>query len=230
MRLLLVENEPRNAKLMRRVLKASTYAVDCCVSAEDALYHLKINNYDLIILEVQLPDRDGIELCESVRADGDETPILILSGRDSVDDRINGLDAGADDYMVKPFEIRELLARIRALLRRPKGGLIGTSITVGEMQVDTRNRTVVAGSTKLDLTNKEYALLEYFARNADRVIGREEIADHVWNETFDPFSNVIEVYINRLRKKISARVDSPVLRTRRGSGYVLELFADLVVK
>jgi two-component system copper resistance phosphate regulon response regulator CusR len=215
---------------MRRALKAGAYAVDCAQNAEEAAYRISINEYDLIILEIQLPDRDGVELCEEVRGGENNTPLLILTERGSVDDKIRGLDAGADDYLVKPFDLGELLARIRALLRRPRGGRVFPVAAVGGVVLDQKSRRILANDVEITLTNKEYALLEYFIRNADRVIGREEISEHVWDENFDPFSNLIEVYINRVRKKLSEHVSSPTLKTRRGSGYILELFADQVVK
>ncbi|MEZ5306305.1 MAG: response regulator transcription factor [Pyrinomonadaceae bacterium] len=230
MRILLVESDARNSKLLRKALTASTYAVDRCETYEDAQYRRKVNDYDLIVLEVQLPDRDGVELCEEIRLEGDNTPILILTVRGEVEDKIRGLDAGADDYLAKPFELGEFMARVRALLRRPRNGSMASVITIGELSIDTRSQKVLGQGISIPLTNKEYSMLEYFARNFDRVIGREEISEHVWDENFDPFSNVIEVYINRLRHKLLGHVTSPILRTRRGSGYILEYFADEIIK
>lgn len=203
MRILVVDSDPRNTKLMRRALKACAYAVDFAQNAEEAAYRININEYDLIILEIQLPDRDGVELCEEIRGGDNNTPLLILTERGSIDDKIRGLDAGADDYLVKPFELGELLARIRALLRRPRAGNHFPMVAVGDVVLDQKSRRVLANDVEITLTNKEYALLEYFIRNADRVIGREEISEHVWDENFDPFSNLIEVYVNRVRKKLS---------------------------
>lgn len=225
-----MEPDPRNTKLIKKALKANAYAVDCSEDIEDAGYRLGVNDYDLVILEIQLPEGDGVELCEEIRDSGNTAPILILTTRVEVQERIRGLDAGADDYLVKPFELEELLARIRALLRRTRAGVHQPRLSIGELQIDTRSRKAIANESEIVLTNKEYALLEYFAKNLDRVIGREEISEHVWDENFDPFSNLIEVYINRLRKKLAVNCDSPVLKTRRGSGYILELSAQNVIK
>lgn len=230
MRILLIENDARNTKLIRKTLRANSYAVDICSSGEESMYRIGVNDYDLIVLDIELPDKDGVELIEEIRTAGNETPIIILTARGSVEDRIRGLDAGADDYLIKPFEVLELLARIRAILRRPRSVLLGNKITIGELTIDTAGRRVTASEAEIPLTNKEYALLEYFARNLDRVIGREDISEHVWDENFDPFSNLIEVYINRLRRKLSEHANSPVLRTKRGAGYVLELFTGEIVR
>lgn len=230
MRILVIENDARNTKLIRQTLKANSYAVDVSSTGEEAVYRLGVNDYDIIVFDIELPDRDGVEIIEEIRAEGIETPIIILTARGSVEDRIRGLDAGADDYLVKPFEVLELLARIRAILRRPRSVLHLTKLTIGELIMDTAGRRVTANGVEIPLTNKEYALLEYFARNPDRVIGREDISEHVWDENFDPFSNLIEVYINRLRRKLKEHAASPVLRTKRGAGYVLEVFAGEVVR
>lgn len=221
MRILLVEDDNRIARFISKGLKENAYAVDHVVDGDSALYQSEVSDYDLIILDIMIPGRDGFEVCESIRGNGDNTPVLMLTARDAVEDRISGLDTGADDYLTKPFEFGELLARIRALLRRPKTGLLPTTISVGQLQIDTRSQVATANGENIELTTKEYALLEFFARNSDRVIGREEISEHVWNENFDPFSNLIEVYVNRLRQKLRNRIEAPVLVTRRGAGYML---------
>ncbi len=221
MRILLVEDDNRIARFISKGLKENAYAVDHVVDGDSALYQSQVSDYDLIILDIMIPGRDGFEVCESIRGNGDNTPVLMLTARDAVEDRISGLDTGADDYLTKPFEFGELLARIRALLRRPKTGLLPTTISVGQLQIDTRSQVATANGENIELTTKEYALLEFFARNSDRVIGREEISEHVWNENFDPFSNLIEVYVNRLRQKLRNRIEAPVLVTRRGAGYML---------
>ena len=220
MRLLLVEDDPHIARLVAKGLREQAYAVDVATTGEDALYQVDINTYDLILLDVMIPAPDGFQVCRQIRASGKRMPILMLTARDAVDDRITGLDHGADDYLTKPFEFRELLARLRALLRRSVD-LRPPQITVGDMVLDTSAQSVVRAGRAIPLTAKEYALVEYLARNAGRVIGRAEIAEHVWDETFDPFSNLIEVYINRIRSKIDAGARKPLLHTRRGSGYVL---------
>src|SRR5579885_1763011 len=220
MRILLVEDDPRIANFVAKGLREQAYAVDVAASGEDALYQASINPYDLAILDVMIPAPDGFEVCRRLRESGLRMPILMLTARDATDDRVHGLDSGADDYLTKPFEFRELLARLRALLRR-SGELRPPRIIVGDLELDTASQTAKRGNRSIPLTAKEYALLEYFARNAGRVIGRSEIAEHVWDETFDPFSNLIEVYVNRLRRKLGDEGGKPLLQTRRGSGYVL---------
>jgi DNA-binding response OmpR family regulator len=219
MRLLLVEDETRIAHFVAKGLREESYAVDVVSNGKDALYQTEINDYDVVILDVMIPGLDGIATCRAIRAKGKRIPILMLTARDGVQDRITGLDAGADDYLTKPFEFGELLARLRALLRRPRE-LKSPQIVVDDVVLDTASQTVKRGSRNVPLTAKEYALLEFLARNAGRVIGRAEIAEHVWDESFDPFSNLIEVYINRLRRKIDEGTNKPLLQTRRGSGYV----------
>jgi DNA-binding response OmpR family regulator len=220
MRLLLVEDDPRIARFVAKGLREHAYAVDVATAGDEALYQAEINTYDLVILDVMLPGRDGFQVCRELRKAGRRMPILMLTARDAVEDRVTGLDHGADDYLTKPFEFRELLARLRALLRR-SGELRPAQIVVGDLVLDTAAQTATRGGRKISLTAKEYALLEFLARNAGRVVGREEIAEHVWDETFDPFSNLIEVYVNRVRGKIDAGCTKPLLHTRRGAGYAL---------
>ena len=220
MRLLLVEDDSRIARFVARGLREQAYAVDVVANGDDALYQVEINDYDLVILDVMLPGKDGFATCRAIRNLGKHMPILMLTARDAVDDRITGLDSGADDYLTKPFEFGELLARLRALLRRSKE-LRPSRIVVGDLELDTAAQTAKRGSRPITLTAKEYALVEFLARNANRVVGRSEIAEHVWDESFDPFSNLIEVYVNRLRRKLGDYDGKPLLQTRRGSGYVL---------
>jgi two-component system, OmpR family, copper resistance phosphate regulon response regulator CusR len=220
MRLLLVEDDPRIARFVTRGLQEQSYSVDVVANGNDALYQVEINDYDLVILDVMLPGKDGFATCRGIRSLGKRMPILMLTARDAVDDRITGLDSGADDYLTKPFEFGELLARLRALFRRPNE-LRSPQIAVGDLTIDTASQTAKRGTRTISLTAKEYALLEFLARNAGRVVGRSEIAEHVWDETFDPFSNLIEVYVNRLRRKLGDDDKKPLLQTRRGSGYIL---------
>jgi len=220
MRLLLAEDDPRIARFVAKGLREQSYAVDVVSSGEEALYHAAINTYDLAILDVMIPPPDGFAVCRELRKSGQRMPILMLTARDAVEDRIAGLDHGADDYLTKPFEFRELLARLRALLRRT-GGLQPDELVIADLVINTAGQAVTRGGRPILLTAKEYALLEYLARNAGRVVGRAEIAEHVWDEEFDPFSNLIEVYVNRLRRKIDAGSAKPLLHTRRGSGYIL---------
>src|SRR5216684_8264878 len=220
MRLLLVEDDARIARFVAKGLREQAYAVDVSGVGDDALYQAAINTYDLVILDVMIPGRNGFEVCRELRKSGQRMPILMLTARDAVEDRITGLDHGADDYLTKPFEFRELLARLRALLRR-SGELRPNRIVVEDLVLDTAAQTAARGGRQIRLTTKEYALLEYLARNAGRVVGRQEISEHVWDETFDPFTNTIEVYVNRLRRKIDEHATKPLIHTRRGAGYML---------
>jgi len=220
MRLLLVEDDPRIAHFVAKGLKEQAYAVDVVANGNDAVYHVEINDYDVLILDVMIPGLDGFATCRAIRSAGKRMPILMLTARDATEDRILGLDSGADDYLTKPFEFGELLARLRALLRRPSE-LRAPQIVVGDLVLDTASQTAKRGARSIPLTAKEYALLEFLARNSGRVVGRSEIAEHVWDESFDPFSNLIEVYVNRLRRKVDEGAANPLLQTRRGSGYVL---------
>lgn len=220
MRVLLVEDDARIARFVAKGLREQAYAVDVSATGDDALYQTEINSYDLVILDVMIPGRDGFQVCSELRKSGQRMPILMLTARDAVEDRIAGLDHGADDYLTKPFEFRELLARLRALLRR-SGELRPAQITVGDLVLDTAAQSVSRSGRQIVMTAKEYALVEFLARNAGRVVGRAEIAEHVWDEAFDPFSNLIEVYVNRVRRKIDAGEAKPLLQTRRGAGYVL---------
>lgn len=220
MRILLVEDDPRIANFVAKGLREQAYAVDVAATGEDALYQASINTYDLAILDVMIPAPDGFEVCRQLRQSGLRFPILMLTARDATEDRVHGLDTGADDYLIKPFEFRELLARLRALLRR-SGELRPNRIEVEDLVLDTAAQTAARGAKQIPLTTKEYALLEYLARNAGRVVGREEISEHVWDESFDSFSNTIEVYVNRLRRKIDERASRPLIHTRRGAGYML---------
>ena len=220
MRILLVEDDPRIANFVAKGLREQAYAVDVAANGEAALYQASVNTYDLAILDVMIPAPDGFEVCRRLRQSGLRFPILMLTARDATDDRVHGLDTGADDYLTKPFEFRELLARLRALLRR-SGELRPNRIAVEDLLLNPAGQTAARGGRQIPLTTKEYALLEYLARNAGRVVGREEISEHVWDETFDPFTNTIEVYVNRLRRKIDEPAAKPLIHTRRGAGYML---------
>ena len=220
MRVLVVEDDPRLAGLLTRWLREHAWAVDLATDGEAAIYQAAVNAYDAVVLDVMLPKRSGLEVCAELRRRGLRTPILMLTARDTVRDRVAGLDTGADDYLTKPFELEELLARLRALLRR--GPEIAPDvITVDDLVVETHAQRATRAGRDLRLTTKEYAMLEYLARHAGRVVGRAELSDHVWDENHDPASNAIEVYINRLRKKVDAEGAAPLIHTRRGSGYML---------
>jgi DNA-binding response OmpR family regulator len=220
MRVLLVEDDPGVQRFVVKGLREQAYAVDTATDGNEALYQVEVNSYDVIVLDVMIPGVDGFQVCRNLRKAGHRIPILMLTARDSVEDRVAGLDHGADDYLTKPFEFRELLARLRALLRR-SGDLRPGKIEVADLIVDTAAQSAKRGNQSIVLTQKEYALLEFLARNAGRVVGRAEIAEHVWDESFDPFSNLIEVYVNRLRRKIDVPNKAALLHTRRGAGYML---------
>jgi two-component system copper resistance phosphate regulon response regulator CusR len=221
MRILVVEDEPRMANVIAKGLREQSYAVDIAPDGDGGLYQAAINDYDLIVLDVLLPKCDGYEVCRELRRCGNATPVLMLTARAAVDDRLSGFDAGADDYLTKPFSFRELLARIRALLRRDST-LRPDTLEIGDLQIDAASHRVSRANHDVQLTAKEYALLEYLARRAGQLVSRADIAAHVWDDSFDPFSNAIEVYINRLRKKIDGQHRTKLLHTRRGEGYILE--------
>ena len=220
MRLLVAEDDARLADLLDRSLREQGYAVDLCADGDRALYLAAVNEYDALVLDVGLPRCDGLAVSRELRRRGTRVPILMLTARDGIPDRVAGLDAGADDYLTKPFALDELYARLRALLRRlPE--VLPSLIRVGDLTVDTRRRTAARAEREIALTSKEYAMLEYLARNADRVVGRAELSEHVWDENHDPMSNAIEVYVNRLRRKVDAGGETPLIHTHRGAGYRL---------
>jgi len=221
MRLLLVEDEPDAARMLAKGLREHAYAVDLAADGEAACYQAAIADYDAIILDVMLPAKDGLAVCRQLREEGLGVPILMLTARDGVEARIAGLDSGADDYLQKPFDLRELLARLRALLRRGVRPPLADRVHVGGLELDTRARRVSRSGRALPLTTREYALLEYLARRAGEVVGRADIAEHVWDEHYDPVSNVIDVYVQRLRRKIDRPGRESLIRTRRGEGYEL---------
>ena len=206
--------------MLAKGLREETYAVDIAADGETALAQAFVNDYDLVILDVVLPGKNGFRVCRELRTNGLAIPVLMLTARDAIEDRIEGLDSGADDYLPKPFDFDELLARVRALLRR-RPALYPEIITVGDLSVDTRARQISRAGQSIDLTAKEYALLEYLARRAGEVVNRADIAEHVWDESYDPFSKVIEVFIQRLRRKVDDGHALKLIHTRRGEGYML---------
>ncbi len=220
MRILLVEDDIVLAGVLAAGLRAQTYAVDLAQDGNTAVYQAAVNSYDAIVLDVMLPLRDGLSVCAEVRRRGSSARILMLTARDTIDDRVAGLDAGADDYLVKPFDFAELLARLRALLRRGDE-IRPLLLAVGDLVLDTRGQLATRASIPLGLTTKEYALLEFLARRAETVVGRAEISEHVWDDSYDPCSNLIESYVNRLRRKVDRDGMTPLIHTRRGAGYVL---------
>jgi DNA-binding response OmpR family regulator len=218
---LLVEDEPNAARVLAKGLREQAYAVDTAADGETALFQIGTTDYDAVILDVMLPAKDGFEVCRTVRAGGSSVPILMLTARDTVDSRIEGLDCGADDYLVKPFDFGELLARLRALIRRGRQPLLAEKLTAGPLILETRSRRVRVRGSDVALTAKEYAFLEYLVRHAGDVVTRSEIAEHVWDEHYDPFSNVVDVYVQRLRRKLDQPGLQSLIRTRRGEGYQL---------
>jgi two-component system copper resistance phosphate regulon response regulator CusR len=221
MRVLLVEDEPRAAAMLAKGLREHAYAVDVAGDGETAVEQAATTEYDALILDVMLPRTDGFAACRAIRQSGNAVPILMVTARDAVDARIEGLDCGADDYLVKPFDFGELLARLRAVIRRGRLPLLPERLAIGALTLETRGRRALAGGRALALTAKEYALLEYLARHAGEVVSRAAIAEHVWDEHYDSLSNVVDVYIQRLRRKIEDAGVDPPIRTRRGEGYQL---------
>ena len=215
-----MEDETRVAGFIAKGLREQAYAVDVAGDGEQAIYHAAVNEYDLVILDVMLPIKDGHQVCRELRAAGFRAPILMLTARDAVDDRVAGLDSGADDYLAKPFDFKELLARLRALSRR-SDRLHPQVVKIADLTLNTANHVATRAGRPVSLTAKEYGLLEFLVMNEGRVVGREQIAQHVWDESFDPLSNVIDVYIKRLRTKLDTGVARKLIHTRRGEGYIL---------
>ena len=219
MRVLLVEDEHRISAYVKRGLEEEGYAVDAVYDGQEALDWAEAATFDLIVLDILLPKLDGLSACRRLRQRGDRTPVLMLTARDTVDDRVAGLDAGADDYLVKPFAIKELLARMRALTRRSTDQPKSPILQVADLSLDTRTRQVRRGSKRIELAAKEYAVLECLMREPGRVLTRTMIAEHVWNyDTFNQ-SNVVDVYVRNLRRKIDDPFGKKLIRTLRGAGY-----------
>jgi DNA-binding response OmpR family regulator len=225
MRILVVEDEPVAAALLAKGLREHAYAVDVAADGDEGIQQAGTNDYDLLILDVLLPGMNGLELCRQLRADGLAAPILMLTARGGLEQRVEGLDAGADDYLPKPYHFPELLARVRALLRRGPA-LASAVLAVDDLTIDTRARRVERSGRPIQLTTKEYTLLEYLVRRQGEVVGRADIAEHVWDDSFDPMSNLIEVYIQRLRRKIDDGFAQRLIHTRRGAGYEIGPVAD----
>jgi two-component system, OmpR family, copper resistance phosphate regulon response regulator CusR len=221
MRILVVEDEPTAAAVLAKGLREHAYAVDIANDGDAALEQAAINRYDLLIVDVLLPGIDGFEVCRRLRAEGSSVPVLMLTALGRLDDRVEGLDAGADDYLPKPYHFKELLARVRALLRRGPA-LASAVLSVRDLAIDTRARRVERAGRTVQLTTKEYSLLEYLAKRQGEVVGRADIAEHVWDDSFDPMSNLIEVYIQRLRRKVDDGHEVKLIQTRRGAGYTLD--------
>jgi len=219
-RILIVEDEKKVAGFIKKGLEEETYAVDVAYDGEEGFHLADMNEYDMIILDLMLPKMDGLEVLTRLRDKKVSTPILLLTAKDAVEDKVTGLNKGADDYLTKPFAFSELLARIRSLLRRGQAET-QTELKVGDLILDMVSHKVIREGEEIELTGKEYSLLEYFMRNEGKVLTRTMIAEHVWDYNFDTFTNVIDVYVNHLRKKIDKKYPAKLLHTLRGVGYVM---------
>jgi len=225
MRILVVEDEPRIAAFIKRGLEEERYAVDVVSDGQDALDWLAQAPYDLVLLDVLLPRKDGFQVCRELRSAGQAVPVLMLTARDAVEDRVHGLDSGADDYLIKPFAFAELLARVRALLRRGANSP-STTLQVGDLVLDVQSHQATRGGRPIELTGREYALLEFLMRHPGQVLSRTQIAEHVWNFDFFSSSNVVDVYIRYLRRKIDQGFDEKLIHTIRGAGYRIQSEGD----
>ena len=219
---MIVEDEKKVAGFIKKGLEEETYAVDVAYDGEEGFHLADMNQYDMIILDLMLPKMDGLEVLTRLRDKKVSTPILLLTAKDAVDDKVAGLNKGADDYLTKPFAFSELLARIRSLLRRGQAET-QTELKVGDLILDMVSHKVSRNGEEIELTGKEYSLLEYFMRNEGKVLTRTMIAEHVWDYNFDTFTNVIDVYVNHLRKKIDKKYPAKLLHTLRGVGYVMRV-------
>jgi DNA-binding response OmpR family regulator len=221
MRVLLVEDDGSAAQFIAKGLREASYAVDVARDGARASALCTDNEYDAIVLDVMLPKKDGLTVCRELRAAGADVPILMLTARDAVEARVEGLDAGADGYLTKPFDFRELLARLRALTRRDRRPVLPVQISVGHLTLDVSARRTWSRGVEVTLTSREFALLVFLVRRAGEVVGRSDIAEHVWDSQYEPFSNVVDVYVQRLRRKLDTAGEESCIRTRRGEGYQL---------
>jgi len=220
MRILVVEDEKKIASFIQRGLAEQHYTVDVAYDGDEGLYLAEINPYDLIILDIMLPGKDGFAICRELRGQNNDAPILMLTARDDVSDKIYGLDSGADDYLTKPFAFGEFLARVRVLLRRNRTTKT-TTLKVADLELDQLTHTVTRAGENIELTATEYALLEYLMIHAGQVVTRTMISEHVWNQDFDSYSNVINVYVNYVRRKVDAGFSQKLIHSVRGRGYMI---------
>ena len=221
MRILVVEDEKKTASFICKALRDEGFAVDVCHNGDDALAAARATPFDALVLDIMLPGRDGLSVLSQLRGQKNPTPVLLLSARGNVNERVEGLNAGADDYLPKPFELTELIARVRALTRR-SGENKSTVMSVGDLTLDTVSHRAQRGNSDIELTAREYRLLEFLMRSAGRPCGRMMILEKVWDYHFDPGTNLVDVYIRRLREKIDANFEPKLLHTVRGSGYMLK--------
>lgn len=220
MRILVVEDEPKLNELIVKRLRMEHYSVDACLDGREAMDYLACAEYDAVVLDIMLPGASGFEVLKSIRERKDRTPVLFLTALDTIDDRVAGLDAGADDYLVKPFAFDELLARLRVMIRR-SGGHVSNVFTLADLTVDCDARQVTRGGEVISLSSREFAILEYLIRNAGKVLSRDKIGLHVWNYDYEGGSNIVDVYIRYLRKKLDEGRTPKLIHTVRGAGYVL---------
>ena len=221
MKILLVEDEIDLNNIVTKYLKKNGYSVDSVFDGEEALDYLKYGEYDLVILDIMLPKINGFEVIKELRNKGNHTSVLMLTARDSADDKVKGLDLGADDYLVKPFDFNELLARMRAVVRR-KYGNSSNNLTIGDLVLDTSKKSITRGEKEIELTGKEYEVLEYLMQNKNRILSREQIKQHVWDYNYEGDSNIIDVLIKNIRKKIDVEDGKQIIYTKRGLGYVIK--------
>jgi heavy metal response regulator len=221
MRILVIEDEKKVANFIKKGLEEEHYAVDNAYDGESGLYMSEVNEYDLIILDLMIPKIDGLEVLKRIRKNRNNVPVLVLTARDTVEDIVRGLDSGCDDYLTKPFEFLEFLARIRALLRREKIDK-EPILKIADLTLSLVTHKVMRREKEIELTGKEYALLEYFMRNPDKVLTRTMISEHVWDYHFDSMTNVVDVYVNYLRKKIDKGIEPKLIHTIRGVGYIMK--------
>lgn len=226
MRVLIVEDERKVAQFLRKGFQSEAFAVDIASDGPGALRLALSENYDAIVLDVMLPKMNGMEVLEELRRQGLKTPILILTAKSDVEDRVKGLNSGADDYLPKPFSFSEVLARVRAIMRRTSTDVRGSVLEMGDMRMDLLTRSVVRGTRPITLTNKEFELLEYLLRNKGRVLSRVTLTEHIWDMDFDTETNVVDVLVNRLRRKLEEGFATKVIHTIRGVGYVMKESAD----
>jgi two-component system copper resistance phosphate regulon response regulator CusR len=222
MRVLIVEDEKDLQNILVKRLNAEYYSVDGCGNGEDALDYISMATYDLIVLDIMIPGIDGLQVLQRLRADNNTTPVLLLTAKDTIDDRVTGLDLGADDYLVKPFAFDDLLARIRVLMRRNTGNTSNV-FEIADLVVDCNMHKVTRGDQVINLSSKEFAILEYMIRNKEVVLTRDKIEQHVWNYDYEGGSNIIDVYVRYLRKKIDSQFETKLIHTVRGTGYVLRV-------
>lgn len=221
MKILVVEDDKKVGGFLERGLREEQYAVELCRNGKEAVHLASVNSYDVIILDIMLPGKDGFDVCRELRRKSVLTPILMLTAKDALEDKVSGLSEGADDYLTKPFSFEELLARIRALMRRNQEYKTGV-LTAGDLKLDPVRREVKRGERSITLTGKEYALLEYLLRNKGRIVTQTQIIDHVWDRNYEGTSNIVNVYLNRLREKIDKNFDTRLIKTVRGIGFTIE--------